>query len=179
MITNKTKGMNFLCGINPLAGKDDAVIERVKEVFGDNVKIQLLEEDSDIYVFCENSPDVLDKLKVLQADKNVIDTSIEVIRTSFVADKEVRSDNVFLVLADIDHGMEEKFIDALKKEVDKVGAGDIELLYVGEIFTERADVVALLSTNINNLSEINKRVRNLPGITDSLIYYLRHTEEND
>jgi hypothetical protein len=169
--------MTFVCNVNPKAGKDDAVLKLVKDSFGQNANIMLLEELADIFIICAADADVLDKLKKIQESTDVWDTQIEIVRTHTSVEKEVRFDNIYIGLIDIEPGQVQKFIDALRIEVDKVVAGNIELLYVGEIFSPRADVIAMIGTNTQRTWEISQRLRSLPGVEDTTIYKLRHTGE--
>ena len=162
--------MHFLCTINPKAGADEEVLKEVKAVFGADTHAHLLEELSDIYIVCPASEDTLDKLSKLQANKGVLDTSIEVVRTRHLVQKEVKTDNVFLVLADTENGAVNTFIDGLQAEVGKRNAGEIELLFVGEIFSPRADVAAIISTNGITLGEVSGRIRELSGVKDTQVY---------
>ena len=165
--------MFFLCGVNPQAGSDSEIMSLVKKTFGPKTNVTLLEEESDIYVLCDASEEVLDRLREIQADPRVIDTQIEVLRTSFVANRQVKANNVFLVLADIAAGKVDVFMEAMKAEVDRVGSGDAELLYLGEIFSSRADVAVMIATQTGTVAEIGSRVRRLSGVVDTFVYRLR------
>jgi hypothetical protein len=170
--------MKFLCCVNPIAGKDEAVLTKIRTVFGADAELSLLEETSDIYIACDPSESVCAKLRQIQADPDVIDTQIEVMVTRFSSAKETRSHHAFVVFADLGAGEVDTFIDALKADVNRVKAGQIEVLYIGEIFSARADVVVILATNYPLSHHLSKRLRALPGVVDTDIYYFRHTDSS-
>jgi hypothetical protein len=175
----KVNSMNFLCSVNPRPGKEQAVIKLIKENFGGDTNIDFLEEDADLYVVRDASIDTLEKLRTIQADADVIDTQVEVILTRELPKKETKSDRVYLALIDTTAGRTDEFIAALKSEVNRVAAGVIEVLYIGEVFSLRADVVLMLGTNIASISEVGDRIRSLPGVDDTIIYCLRARRGKD
>ena len=168
-------GMAFLCGIRPQAGHDAEVLTQVKSVFGTDANVTILEELSDIFIVAEPSEKTLTQLGKIQANPFVLDTQIEVLLTRFSADKEIKIDNVYLVLVDTQPGKVNAFIESIKQTVDKAGAGNISLLYIGEIFSPRADVAVMMGTNIRSIGEISEKIRKLEGVDDTEIYTLQRT----
>ncbi len=163
--------IRFLCCINPKAGKDNSVLEAAEKNFPRKNIHQVIEE-SDIYITCDPTDSTVEALKSFQDSPDVIDTWIEVIQTRDTIKEDIKSDNVYLFFANIMHGEIEKFFKALNDEVDKVKSGDLELIYTGEIFSQRADVALLISSNIKNRISLMKRIRELPGVVDTKMYTL-------
>lgn len=169
--------IQFLCSINPRAGKDESVLERVRHVFGKEADLRFLEEESDIYVVCDNSAATVEKLATIQAHPDVIDTQIEVLRTRHLLKKQVRVEHVYLVMVDLEAGGVDRFVSALTSEMDKLASSDVELLYVGEVFSTRADAVAIIATNRVGMGDLAARIRALPCVVDSSINTFLHTHD--
>lgn len=167
----------LLCDVNPKAGKEEKVLSKVRDVFGTDVRIEFLEEESNFYILGDFDHEIVDKMKEIQADQDVIDTQIEIMKTRHVLNKEVKTDFVYLMLVDVEQGKIDSFLEKLDCELEKVASGDITLLFSGEIYSYRADVVLLFAVNGIQKHELSLKVRNIPGVEDSTILTLKHTSQ--
>ena len=169
--------MHMLCAINPKAGHDAAVLQKAKDTFGQDAVISVLEEKADIYVRCDYSAESAAKLQKLRADDDVLDTWVDLVRTRYAQEKEIRTDHVYLVFADAGSNDVEPIFAQIKSEFDKLGGGDRELLYLGDYYSKGPDVVALIASNSLCTGEIVGKVRALPGVVDTEVFTFHRTGE--
>ena len=169
----------YLCKINVKAGSDDDLLKYVKDYFGEDYQINLVAETADIYVSCLAIPDALKKMSTIKTNSDVLGIEIEVIHTHYYFEKPSGHKYYYISYVTVDNSDGLSFLNSLLKNVEDIGGNFFDIIFAGEIFSTKYDVVFIFGSNSqwDTVWDLNKQIRAIDGIVDTLIYTFRDVKD--
>jgi hypothetical protein len=169
--------MRFLLRVRPEAGHDQEVMDAVRKTFGADAKIDFLEELSDVYVMVEATPGALAQFRAVQATDHVLDTDLEVVNIVHKVDGDTRVDSCFAIWIMAHTGRVQEAVDALVDLSKKPFDGGVQIDLICEVFSDYADIIALVAVNTRSAYHVAKPIRDIDAVKDTVVYALRRIDE--
>lgn len=164
--------IKYLVRVRAVAGHDDACLKLVKSEFGSDVRVQIINELSDIYILCDQDESVLPKIKRVQSDAACIDTDLEVINVLYLNQGEIETDSVYTIWVSCKNATTDNTVEALK-DLAKQYQDGATLISVSEVFSDYADLIVQIAVDFRDPAEVSQMIRALPDVYDTTVYSLR------
>jgi len=159
--------IKLIAQINPCAGKEQLVLEKLKEAF-DNPLITKIEQLSDFYVILNFKVENVETMSSIQDIEgilgiNLIPANVVVTNTIDIEENE----NHYIIFVQTERGKREQTMEKL------LLLNNFKIYNAAYFFDDRADILLEIIT-ANSPNEFVNSIRGTEGVVDTTFYNLPH-----
>lgn len=157
--------IQLIVQVNPRAGKEQVVYEKLNEVFN-KPTITKIEQLSDFYLVLKFDGKIIEKITSIQDCEDILD--IQIMPANIVFENRIpvsEKDNQYIVYVKTDKGKRELVMKNLT-ENKKLG-----IYYAAYFFDDRADIILDIFSK-DMAAQITNAIRETEGVQDTTIYNL-------
>lgn len=159
--------IKLIAQINPRAGKEQLVFEKLKEIFSNPI-ITKIEQLSDFYVVLDFKEENVESLSSIQDFDGIL--SINLIPTNVVVTNTVdieENENHYIIFVQTESGKREQ---AMKK---LLSLNNYKIYNAAYFFDDRADIL-LEIISADSPNDFINSIRGTEGVVDTIFYSLPH-----
>lgn len=162
--------VKFILTVNPRAGFESVVFDKINEVFG-NPFMSQIEQLSDFYLVLDFTEENVKKVASFQDFDGIINlqlTPTEVVKSEQV--KAVDKEDYYIIFVQTECGKHEQTMQNL------LACDKVKVRNAGYFFDNRADII-LEVLSADGATKLINDIREIEGVEDTILYTLPHTYE--
>ena len=159
--------IKLIAKINPRAGKEQVVIDKLNEVFHFPI-ITKIEQLSDFYLVLKFNDESVEKMSLVKDCEGILD--IKLTPANIIIDNNVEiaeNEGHYMVLVQTESG---KCEQTMKKILSK---DNLKIHHAAYFFDDKADILLEILSS-DEPSEFVNSIRNIEGVEDTTLYNLPH-----